>query len=101
MVNLNKLYQYLGLHGSPESKIAYSRFLAEIQANPTVPPPNGEGNISIRELTAAYLDHAQALLVHRSANMTQRCTLTISWLDGKNSCEIDAIPKWCFPSLDT
>ena len=53
--------RYLGLYGSPESKIAYSRFVAELQANPvlTVSPPVGETCITIRELTAAFLDDAK------------------------------------------
>ena len=51
---------YLGLHGSPESKIAYARFIAELQANPIASPSNGEKSITVSELTAAFLDHAQA-----------------------------------------
>ena len=51
---------YLGVYGSPESKIAYHRFLAEIQANHTVSPPSGEKNFTICELTAAFLDNLKA-----------------------------------------
>ena len=51
---------YLGLHGSPESKVAYARFVAELQANPTVSPLRGENQVVIRVLTAAFLDHAKA-----------------------------------------
>ena len=43
---------YLGLYGSPESQIAYSRFLAELQANPSVPLPSRDKHVTIRELTA-------------------------------------------------
>jgi len=50
---------YLGLYGSPESKIAYSRFVAEIQANPTFIPPKGEPSVTVKELAAAFLDHAK------------------------------------------
>ena len=55
---------YLGLYGSPESQVAYSRFLAERQANPTgyVAPQKEGGSITIRELAAAFLDHAEATL---------------------------------------
>ena len=51
---------YLGRHGSPESKTAYARFLAEIQANSTIIQPSGEKNATVRELAAAFLDHAKA-----------------------------------------
>ena len=51
---------YLGRHGSPESKTAYARFIAEIQVNPTVPLPKAEKHVTVRELTAAFLDHAKA-----------------------------------------
>jgi len=34
VVYLHGKPRYLGLHGSPESKIAYSRIIAELQANP-------------------------------------------------------------------
>ena len=46
---------YLGLHGSPESKIAYARLIAELQANPTtVPMPGGEKRVTIRELLPCH-----------------------------------------------
>jgi integrase len=51
---------YLGLYGSPESKVAYARFVAEIQTNPAFSPRKEEGHVTVRELTAAYLDHAKA-----------------------------------------
>ena len=51
---------HLGIYGSPESKTAYRRFLAEIQANPADYLPSGKKNVTIRELTATFLDHAKA-----------------------------------------
>ena len=51
---------YLGLYGSEESKIAYARFLAEMQANPVCPLPCGKKNVTVRELAAAFLDHAKS-----------------------------------------
>jgi hypothetical protein len=51
---------YLGLYGSPESKAAYTRLLAEIQANPIgVPLSNGEKRVTISELAAAFLENAK------------------------------------------
>jgi len=42
---------YLGRYGSDESKVAYSRLLAEIQASPTgVPLPKEERHVTVREL---------------------------------------------------
>jgi integrase len=51
---------YLGLYGSPESKVAYSRFGSENQASPAVFLPTGETSVTIKELAAAFLDHAKA-----------------------------------------
>ncbi|MDR0327724.1 MAG: hypothetical protein LBI05_05460 [Planctomycetaceae bacterium] len=51
---------YPGLYGSPESKVAYARLVAEIQANPVLLPPSGEKHVTVRELSAAFLDHAKA-----------------------------------------
>jgi hypothetical protein len=52
---------YLGLYGSPESKAAYARLLAELQADPTaIPLSNGEKKVTISELAAEFLDHAKA-----------------------------------------
>ena len=51
---------YLGRYGSPESKVAYSRIVAEIQANPSVPLPSEEKKITVRELAAEFLDYAKA-----------------------------------------
>jgi len=53
---------YLGLHGSPESKVAYSRFIAEIQANPIFSPTTEGKAVTICELTAAFIDHAKLTL---------------------------------------
>jgi len=50
---------YLGLYSSKESHVAYSRFLAERQANPTFHLEKGETDIAICELTAAFLDHTK------------------------------------------
>jgi integrase len=54
--------RYLGLYGSPESHVAYSRFVAELQANPNpiLSLSAGEKSVTVRELTAAFLDHAKA-----------------------------------------
>jgi len=51
---------YLGRHGTPEALTAYNRLCAEIQSNPVLPPPSGEKRVTVRELTAAFLDHALA-----------------------------------------
>jgi hypothetical protein len=51
---------YLGLYGSPESRVAYARFVAELQANPAFSPSSGEKQVTVRELTAAFLDYAKA-----------------------------------------
>jgi integrase len=51
---------YLGLYGSPESKAAYARLLAELQANPTaIPLSNVERTVTISELAAEFLDYAK------------------------------------------
>ena len=51
---------YLGLYGSPESHVAYSRFVAESKANPTFHLEKGETDIAVSELAAAFLDHTKA-----------------------------------------
>jgi integrase len=50
---------YLGLYGSPESHVAYSRFIAESRTNPTYHLTKGESDVAISELAAAFLDHAE------------------------------------------
>ena len=50
---------YLGIHDTPESWAAYHRFCAEIKANPGFSPSKDEKNITVRELTAAFLDYAK------------------------------------------
>jgi len=51
---------YLGRHGTPDALTAYNRFCAEIQANPVFFLSSGEKHVIVRELTAAFLDHAKA-----------------------------------------
>ena len=50
---------FLGDYGSPESQVAYSRFVAEIQASPTFILSKGETSVSVKELAAGYLDYAK------------------------------------------
>ena len=60
--------RYLGLYGSPESKIAYARLVAELQANPTVPIAHlrqkEEKYLTVCELAAAFLEYAKAKTDH-------------------------------------
>ena len=51
---------YLGLYGSQESHVAYSRFVAESRANPTFHLTKEKTDIAISELAAAFLDNAKA-----------------------------------------
>ena len=57
---------YLGLYGSPESHVAYSRFIAESRVNPTFHLEKGETDIAISELAAAFLEHTKATADSRS-----------------------------------
>jgi len=54
---------YLGPYGSPESKAAYARFVAESRVDPTIllPPKEGE-TVTIPDLVAAFLEHAKPTL---------------------------------------
>ena len=49
---------FLGPHGSQESKVAYARCLAE-RESPGFSPPKGEQGITVKEVAAAFLDHAK------------------------------------------
>ena len=85
---------YLGRYGSPESKIKYSRFVTEIQTNPTVFLPSGEKHITICELTAAFLDHAKANT--DSVNYSFNRTIVLDFLDklyGDGSLVDDFTPR--------
>jgi len=52
----------IGLHGSPESQIAYARFIAESKANPAFHIHTGKADTTVREVAAAFLDHAERTL---------------------------------------
>ena len=69
---------YLGRYGSPESKDAYARIIAEKPANPTVPLltaspppvslPSGEKHVTVRELAVEFLDYAKKKRGTRNMN---------------------------------
>ena len=61
VVYLNGRPKYLGRHGSPESWEAYHRFCAEKRANPIFSPPKEENSVTVGELAAAFLDHAERM----------------------------------------
>jgi len=52
----------IGLHGSPESQIAYARLLAESKINPAFCPHKGKADTTVKEVAAAFLDHAERTL---------------------------------------
>ena len=86
---------YLGLHGSPESKVAYARFVAELQANPTVFPLKGEKQVLVRVLTATFLDHAKANIDPISYGHVR--TVVLDFLDklfGDNTSVDDFTPRY-------
>ena len=57
---------YLGLYGTPESHVAYSRHVAESKTNPTFHLEKEETDIAVSELAAAFLDHTKATADSRS-----------------------------------
>jgi len=70
---------YLGHHGTPEALLAYNRFCAEIQTNPTLSRPCEVKNVTICELTAAFLDHEKAN--NDTANYSVNRTIVLDFLD--------------------
>jgi integrase len=65
VVTLSGKDQYLGRHGSAESRTAYERLLAEWLANRRRPPePQGTfPDLTLNELLVAYWDHVQTYYV--------------------------------------
>ena len=53
---------YLGDYDSPESYVAFARFKSEIRGNHVLHQSEGEADVTVRELVAAFLDHAAATL---------------------------------------
>ena len=84
---------FLGLFGSQESKIAYARHLAE-RASPEFAPPKGEKNVTVKELAAAFLDHAEATL--KKPNYTHYRIVVLDFLNkfyGDNTLVNDFKPS--------
>jgi integrase len=52
----------IGIHGSPESQVAYARFLAESKNNPGIFVPKGKTDATVKEVVAAFLNHAERTL---------------------------------------
>jgi integrase len=50
---------YLGEYGTPESHVAYQRFLAESQGNPAFHLTKEKNGIAVCELAATFLDNAK------------------------------------------
>jgi hypothetical protein len=69
---------FIGIYGSEESKIAYSRFIAEIQANPTFQLTKGEAGVTVGGLSAAFLDNAKD--TQRDTDYKNCCTVVFDFL---------------------
>ena len=59
----------LGPHGSPESRIAYARFLAEDRASPAFYAHRGKADTTVREIAAAFLEYAKKTLANGNSVM--------------------------------
>ena len=53
---------YLGLYGSPESKAAYARFIAESRVDPVFLPPQEGEKVTVPDLVAAFLEYVEPTL---------------------------------------
>ena len=62
VVYLNGKIHYLGLYGSPESKTAYARFVAEHRPDAVGIVREPGESVSVGELATTFLDHAKATL---------------------------------------
>ena len=62
VVYLHRKKYRIGLHGSEESQIRYARLIAESKVNPNFHPHSGKADISVREVAAAFLEHAERTL---------------------------------------
>ena len=62
VVYLNGKTINLGSYGSPESKIAYTRFVAESKAATPFFLPQEDSGVHVKELVASFLDHAKATI---------------------------------------
>jgi integrase len=61
-VYLNGKTIYLGRYGSPESKTAYTRLVAEHKADPASYRPQDKESVTVKELVLSFLDHASETL---------------------------------------
>jgi integrase len=80
VVYLHGKTHYLGLYDSPESRAAYARLLAESQANPNfyLSKKEVEAGITIKELSAAFLDYAENRIDIKDYN--HYCTIVVDFL---------------------
>lgn len=60
IVTLNGRDHYVGLYGTRASKIVYDRLISEWMANNRTLPTVQSGGITMVELMAAFMDHAEA-----------------------------------------
>ena len=65
-VYLNGKTIYLGHYGSPESKIAYTRFVAQHKSETALYVPEDKTNVTVKALALSYLDHVQGTISSQS-----------------------------------
>ena len=59
VVYIDRKKHYLGLYGTSESRQEYARVVAEWQTKPIVQHTESESNVSVSELSAAFLDFSE------------------------------------------
>jgi len=57
---------YLGAYGSQESKIAYTRFIAELKNNTSLYLPEDKESVTIKQLAFSFLDHVEGTITPTS-----------------------------------
>ena len=53
---------YLGAYGSPESKVAYTRFVAEYKAGDAPYLPEDKESVTVKELVLSFLEHVEGTI---------------------------------------
>ena len=84
---------YLGAYGSPESKVAYTRFVAEYKAGVAPYFPEDKETVTVKELVLSFLEHVQGTITPQSFGHNRSAIRALLELYGDDTLVGDFTPK--------
>jgi len=84
---------YLGAYGSPESRVAYTRFVAETKNDAVLKLPENNGTVTVADLVTSFLEHVEGTTTKQNFGQYRLAIKALLKLYGDGTLVNDFTPR--------